>query len=80
MHTKKYTFQIYCTFKMQYTFTGDEVQQDPDGDATDLEPKDEALNALQRELEEYLAENYPVSQVDASADSSAFLGMDEEPG
>jgi hypothetical protein len=50
---------------MQYTFTSDEVQPDPGGDETDFEPKDEALEALERELEGYLSENYPVTDVDA---------------
>jgi hypothetical protein len=80
MGTKHYTFYVYCTFRMQYTFTADEVQEDPDGDAADLEPKDEALRVLERELAEYLSENYPVSEVDASADSDSFLGIDGEPG
>jgi hypothetical protein len=80
MAAKHYTFDVYCTFKMQYTFSADEVQRDPGGDETDFEPKDEALEALERELEGYLSENYPVADVDASADSNSFLGVDEEHG
>jgi hypothetical protein len=51
----------------------------PGGDETDFEPRDEALQALERELDQYSSENYPVTDVDASADSDSFLGMDEEP-
>ncbi|MBI1918905.1 MAG: hypothetical protein HYS12_29805 [Planctomycetes bacterium] len=78
MTAKNYTFYVYCTFRMQYIFNEDEVQRDPGGDETDFEPKDEALEALERELAEYLSETYPVTDVDASADSNSFIGVDEE--
>lgn len=79
MGAKNYTFQVFCSFKMQYTFAEDEVARDPGGDETDFEPKDEALEALELELNELLSSNYPVSDVDASADSNGFIGMTEEP-
>lgn len=76
--SKSYVFHVYCTFKMQYTFNEDEVHRDPGGDKTDFEPNDEALEALDRELEEYLSENYVVSDVDSSADSQSFIALEED--
>jgi hypothetical protein len=35
MTEKYYTFYVYCTFKMQYTFTQDEVEPDFDAGNND---------------------------------------------
>ena len=79
MEAKSYIFRVHCTFTMQYTFNEDEVQRDPGGDETDFEPKDEALEALEREMEQHLSGIYSVSDVDASADSNSLLAIEEEP-
>ena len=79
MVAKHYVFDVYCSFKMQYTFTEDEVQLDPGGDDSDFEPTDEALEALEHRLDEYLVGNYCVAEVDASADSNSFIGLGEDP-
>ena len=78
MSSKNYTFHVYCSFKIQYTFTEDEVDRDPGGDETDFEPTDEALQALEHELQEFLGENYVIDDVDASADSNSFIAAEED--
>ncbi len=60
-------------------FEENEVQPDPDGDGTDVEPTDDALQAYGRELESYLAEQYLVSGVEVSTDSDLMLGATDEP-
>ena len=79
MTVKKYTFRVFCTFEVQHTFGENEVEPDPDGDDTDVEPTDDALQAYGRELESYLAEHYSVSDVEVSTDSDLMLGVIEEP-
>ena len=76
---KKYTFTVCCTFNVQFTFDESEVEPDPGGDETDVEPKDEALETLEREIESYLSEQYGVFDFDASTDSGLLLGVAEEP-
>ena len=78
MAKKTYTFNVCCSFEMQFTFRDDEVEPCPDGGETDVEPTDEALEALQRELEEYLSKHYVVSEIDASAEPDSLLGTQEE--
>ncbi len=75
---KRYTFRVFCTFEVQHTFGENEVQPDSDGDATDVEPTDDALQALGREFESYLAERYAVSAVEVSTDSDLMLGTLDE--
>ena len=78
MTKKKYTFSVSCTFTMQHTFDESEIEPDPDGDETAVEPTDRALLALARELEEALLEAYVVSDLDASSDSDMLLGIADE--
>ena len=76
---KHYTFHVYATVKMQFTFTEAEVEHDPDGDDTAVEPTAEALGALERELEEYLGQNYVVDEIEVSSDSDMILHDPREP-
>jgi hypothetical protein len=78
MAAKHYVFEVYCSFKMQYTFSEQEVQRDCGGDETDFEPTDKALEALQRELEEHLSSDYGCMDVHASADSDSLLAVEED--
>lgn len=80
MPKKNYTFHVYCSFRLQYTFTEHEVERDPGGDETDFEPTDEALETLEGELQEYLGENYVVYDIDVSADSTSFRVSEEDEG
>jgi hypothetical protein len=58
---KHHTFKVICGFTMQYTF--DETEIGPDG-----EPTEDAVIALEEELEEHLHQNYSVDFVDAEVD------------
>ncbi len=62
---------------MQYTFSDDEVQIDPDGNEEDFEPTGIALATLEKELEEHLLNLYIAEDVRVSADSNSFLGIDD---
>jgi hypothetical protein len=57
---KHHTFQVTCVFTMQYTF--DESEIGPDG-----EPSEEAVLALEEELQTHLHPNYGIDQVDVEA-------------
>ena len=78
MTQKKYTFSVCCSFTIQHTFDESEIELDPGGDGTDVEPTDRALLALARELEEVLSAQYSVSDFDASSDSDMLLGTVDE--
>lgn len=70
---KHYTFYVYTTFKMQYTFTENEVEPDEDAGDGAVEPTSDALNALQLELQECLGQNYSVEEIEVSTDSDLIL-------
>lgn len=74
---QSYTFKVHCSFEIQYTFSSDEIQNDPDGDEDDFEPTDEALALLEQELEEHLLNLYVVDDVNVnvSADSNSIIGI-----
>ena len=73
---KHYTFDVVCSFSMQFTFTDQQVQQDADGNEGDFEPTDAALVLLAAELKEYLQQTYPADKVDIFTDSDSMLGVD----
>ena len=72
MGVKHYTFDVYCTFRMQFTFTESEVEPDADSGDGAVEPTDEAIKALELELQDYLGQNYLVEEIEASSDSDAI--------
>lgn len=76
---KLYTFNVSFSFEMQFTFTSSDVQPAEEGGENDFDPKDEALAALVKEVEEYLAQEYPVNNVEAFADFDSLLGIREGP-
>jgi len=78
MTQKRYTFNVTCSFTMQHTCDESEIEPDPGGNETDVEPTDRALLALARGLEELLSTHYPVSDVDASSDSEMLLGTADD--
>lgn len=73
MAVKHYTFYVYTTFKMQYTFTEKEVEPDEDAGDGAVEPTGDALHALELELQEYLGQNYSVEEIEVSTDSDLIL-------
>lgn len=75
---KHYTFNLTCSFTMQFTFTNQQVQRDADGGDGDVEPTDAALIQLEAEMKEYLQQAYPVAdKVEIFADSDDLLGNDD---
>ena len=78
MTQKRYTFTVTCSFTMQHAFDESDIEPDPGGNETDVEPTDLALLALARELDELLSTRYVVSDVDAFADSDSLLGTVDE--
>lgn len=68
---KHHTFKVTCGFTMQYTF--DETEIGPDG-----EPTEEAVQALEEELEAYLCENYSVDFVEVDVDFPLGIYDDEQ--
>ena len=73
---KHYTFNVSVTFNMQYTFTSSEVQPAEEGGCNDVDPSDEALAALAKEIEEYLSINYPINDIEVFSDFDDLLGID----
>jgi hypothetical protein len=72
---RSYTFKVNCSFQMQYTFSDDEVQIDPDGNEEDFEPTHAALATLEQEIEEHLLKLYMAEDVNVSADSNSLIGI-----
>jgi len=72
---KHYTFNVVCSFTMQFTFTESELQPDSDGSESDVEPSDMALIKLEQELRDFLSQHYYVKNVEVYADSDALLGI-----
>ena len=75
-----YTFNLVCSFELQYTFSESEVELDSGSDSEkDFCPTDAALQALAREMTEVLGQNWPVCSFEAHADSDSLLRVVEEP-
>lgn len=72
-----YTFTVFCSFEMQYTFSEEEVGRDLNVRPEDADPTDAALVALEEELEKHLSQLYPVANVDASADYASLVAVSE---
>ena len=75
---KHYTFNVVCSFNMQFTFTENEVQPDSDGSESDIEPSDSALTNLEQNLKDFLSQHYCVANVEVYADSDALLGIEND--
>ncbi len=75
-----YTFNVQCSFAVQYTFNDSEIEPDPDSDEGGIRPTEAALQALEGELYNALHQNHAVDNVMAWADSDCALGtsLDEE--
>ena len=73
-----YTYLVTCSFRLQYSFGESEVEQDPEGAAGDLQPTNEALRVLEKDLTETLGQNYYVKELHAEAESDQLLGTVEE--
>ena len=72
-----YTYRVVCSFELQYTFDQSEVEADPEGDGEkDFSPTEDALEKLAGEMTETLSYNWPISSLEAWADSSDLLGVD----
>lgn len=78
--TKSYTYQVRCTFTVQFTFSEREIKSAEEGTEGDVDPTQEALDELAAELQEYLSQNYAVSDVQAHADFDDLLGVNSDDG
>jgi hypothetical protein len=76
--TKSYTYQVHCTFTVQFTFSERAIKATEEGTEGDVDPTQEALDGLATELQEYLSQNYSVSDVQAHADFDDLLGVNSE--
>ncbi len=72
-----FTYNVSVSFELQHTFHESEVQPAAEGDEHDREPTERSLSKLKSELEEYLSNNYTISDLDVSADFESFLGKIE---
>ena len=76
---KYYTYSVSVFFKMQFTFNEKEVQSADGGDENDLDPTDQALFDLKKELEDYLSQNYTaINKLEVCANFDNLLGVYEE--
>lgn len=75
---KLFTYNLTCSFEMQFTFTASEVEQSDEGGEGDFSPTDEALESLEKELQEYIGQNYPVQKLEISGDFDDLLGTSNE--
>lgn len=74
---KHYTYNLLVTFRMQFTFTDDEVEPSEEGGPEDRDPSQRALENLEKELHEQLRQNYTVDDMEVSGDFDDLLGIDE---
>jgi len=78
MPKKHFTYKIAVSFDMQFTFSESEVEQSDEGDEGDMSPTDKALEALGKEIEECLAEQFVgLDNIDVWTDFGHLLGVDE---
>jgi hypothetical protein len=75
---KHYTFNVVCSFTMQFTFTEYEVQPGSDGSESDVVPLDSELTKIEVELRNLLSQHYSVGEVDLYAGSDALLGIEND--
>jgi hypothetical protein len=75
---KAYTYTVTISFDMPWTFEQDEVEQAEEGDESDLDPTAAALEKLAAEVQEYLGQQFGVSNVEAWTDFDHLLGVDGE--
>lgn len=75
---KHYTFNVFFSFDMQFTFTDSEIQRAEEGEQGDINPANEALTELVNEVKEYLQRQYTIGKIEASADFDSLLGVTEE--
>lgn len=75
---RTYTYMVTCSFRLQYSFVESEVEQDPEGAAGDIQPTNEALRVLEKDLSETLGQDYCVKELHAEAESDQLLGTIEE--
>jgi hypothetical protein len=75
---KAYSFQVSCSFTLQFTFPESDVERDPGGDSRDFHPTDEALRRLAEELAQINEDRYPVNDFHPSAESENLLGVHDE--
>lgn len=74
-----YTYRVTCSFNFQYSFSESEVEQDSEGgEEGELQPTEEALRVLERDLSETLGEHYCVTELQTEAESDQLLGIFEE--
>jgi hypothetical protein len=73
-----HTFRVSCSVVLQYSFTESEVTQDPEGRKADVVPTDQAIAALQADIEATLGEDHAVSSVIVDVGSDDLLGTREE--
>lgn len=70
-----YTFNVTCSFDMQFTFTERDVEQDSEGNTDDFVPTEEAMLQLEVELREHLEQKFGAANVEVYTDSDALLGV-----
>ncbi len=73
-HEQLYTFDVYCSFRFQNTFTENEVVLDPGGDGTEVEPTETAIAILREEIDEFVSEYYGITDLRLECDSENFIG------
>jgi hypothetical protein len=72
---KTYTFQVACSFALQYSFPEAEIEQLSNGGAPNFLPTKLALLALQARLEETLGEDHAVSALTVHVEPDDLLGV-----
>lgn len=72
---KIYTYNVICSFNVQYSFTESEVEPDPEGDKGDFIPTDEAIRNLEKVLTEAIGLNFSVTNLQADVESDQLLGI-----
>lgn len=77
-HTKIYTYDVTCSFDLEYSFTESEIIQDPEGGEGDFIPTDEAINDLENRLKEVIGNDFYISNLQADVESEQLLGIAEE--
>jgi hypothetical protein len=76
---KHYTYEVICSFTMQYTFTADEVEQGDGTDPGEFEPTETALAALREEVREHLQlEFFGVDDLNIEAETDNLLGIEDD--
>jgi hypothetical protein len=73
---KTYTFNVKCSFALQFSLNQSEVEQDSEGGEGDVCPTSKALRSLEKEFTEALGAAFSIDTIEAYADFDDLIAVE----